>query len=330
MKRRVVVVSGLTVALAVLAGAMWWARQPWEPAKRPAGMVWIPAGSFEMGGDTSADEQPIHRVSLDGFWMDETEVTNRQWQAFVRATGYVTVAEQVPTEAQFPGVPKERLVAGSAVFSPPTTPSDTADPLVWWRYVPGANWRHPEGPGSDIADRLDHPVVHMAWFDAAAYAKWAGKRLPTEAEWEYAARGGLARKPYVWGDKERPGGKIMCNHWQGEFPNRNLLEDGFAGTAPVGKYPRNGFGLADMAGNVWEWCSDWYDPQYYRNCRGHNPQGPDRGVARPGEAEPCRVRRGGSFLCAPNYCRRYLPASRDQSPPDSAANHTGFRCVVSP
>ena len=227
------------------------------PGPAPKGMVWIPGGQFWMGSaaETTRDAQPVHLVTLDGFWMDRTEVTNRQFEWFVRETGYLTVAERAPDPKDFPGAPPENLVPGSLVFTPPTGKVSLDQPYAWWRYVPGANWRHPEGPGSALADREDHPVVHVCWDDAIAFARWAGKRLPSEAEWEYAARGGLDRKRFVWGDELLPEGKWRVNNWQGSFPVENTAADGFVRTAPAGSFPPNGFGLLDMAGNVWEWCA---------------------------------------------------------------------------
>jgi formylglycine-generating enzyme required for sulfatase activity len=227
-------------------------------------------------------------------------------------------------------VPPDKLVPGSIVFKKPDGPVRLDQPLSWWEYVPGANWRHPLGPDSDIGGKDDHPVVHTCWEDAVAYARWAGKRLPTEAEWEYAARGGLARKKYAWGDELRPDGRAMANTWQGEFPVKNTGEDGFSTTAPVRSFPPNGHGLYDVAGNVWEWCSDWYQPDYYDRSPLRNPQGP-RDSYDPDEPEtPKRVQRGGSFMCAENYCTRYLVGSRGKGEPLSAAYHVGFRCVRSP
>jgi formylglycine-generating enzyme required for sulfatase activity len=231
-----------------------------------------------------------------------------------------------------PGVPAEDLVAGSLVFTKPTKPVTLDDPSAWWRYVPGAYWRHPEGPSSDLKGRENNPVVDIAWPDAIAYAKWAAKRLPTEAEWEYAARGGLDRKSYVWGDEFQPGGKPMANTFQGHFPDNNTAQDGFVATSPVGSFPPNGFGLYDMAGNVWQWCSDWYRADYYAQLAAkgkvaRNPQGPDFSLD-PAEPEsPKRVQRGGSFLCTAYYCSGYLVGTRGKEEPSSAANHVGFRCV---
>ena len=308
---------------------------PSLPKKPPTGMVLIPGGTFTMG---SADPQfhdtrPVHKVTVDPFWMDETEVTNAQFLEFVKATGYRTVAEFKPDPSEAPGVPPEKLVAGSIVFT--QTLKDVplfveGDFFEWQRWVPGANWNHPEGPGSDVADRMDHPVVHVAWPDAAAYARWAGKRLPTEAEWEYAARGGLAEQPFAWGRELQPESKWMTNIWQGRFPRENLAEDGFAGTAPVRSFPPNGHGLYDMAGNVWEWCADWYRADYYAISPEKNPPGPRFGMdpREPGVAK--RVQRGGSFLCSDIYCVRYRMGSRGSGEVNSAAAHIGFRCVRSP
>ncbi|MFL5338566.1 MAG: formylglycine-generating enzyme family protein [Gemmataceae bacterium] len=291
-------------------------------------MIWIPGGTFWMGSNDGApDEFPAHRVGVAGFWMEKTEVTNAAFEKFAKATGYVTVAERQPDLNQYPDAKPELLVPGSAVFTIPRGEVDLRGPPVWWQYVPGANWRHPEGPGSDIVGKQNHPVVHMAWEDAAAYAKWAGKRLPTEAEWEFAARGGLEGKRFVWGDEPKPGGKYMANVWQGRFPTEHTVEDGFRTTAPVASFPANGYGLFDMAGNAWEWCADWYDADYYRFSPKNNPKGPAVGRPPSDGDGPSRVRRGGSFLCAENYCRRYLPSARDKNPPDSSACHTGFRCV---
>jgi sulfatase modifying factor 1 len=306
-------------------------RSTKPPGQAPEGMVWIPAGDFAMGSDdeSMSDARPVHRVTLDGFWMDRTEVTNRQFERFVRETGYVTVAEQAPDPKAFPGAPKELLVPGSLVFSPPVGRVSLDDHLAWWRYVPGANWKHPSGPDSSIRGLEDHPVVQVCWDDAVAYARWAGKRLPTEAEWEYAARGGLEGKRYCWGDDLMEGKTWRVNNWQGLFPNENLVEDGFAGTAPTGSFATNGYGLSDMAGNVWEWCADWYQPNY-DPTPARNPTGPDSShdPAEPGI--PKRVQRGGSFLCSDLYCVRYLPGARGKGATDSGASHVGFRCVLSP
>jgi formylglycine-generating enzyme len=303
------------------------------PGPAPHGMVWIPGGTFWMGGNdrSTTDADPAHLVQVDGFWMDRTEVTNRQYAEFVKATGYVTIAERKPDPKDFPGVDLDKLVPGSAVFTPPKGPVSLDDHLAWWTYVSGAEWKHPEGPGSSIEGRDDFPVVHISYDDAVAYAKWAGKRLPTEAEWEFAARGGLDRKKYVWGDEPQPEGKPRLNHWQGQFPSENLGVDGFARLAPVGSFPPNAFGLLDMAGNVWEWCSDWYRPGYEVEDGGKgvatNPRGPGSSDDPMEPGVPKRVQRGGSFLCSDLYCTRYLPGARGKGAVDSGASHVGFRCV---
>ena len=313
-------------------------------SRAPEGMVWILGGEFSMGvapapgvqggsgcGDPLADAQPVHRVYVDGFWMDRTEVTNEEFARFVRATGYVTVAERTPTAEEFPTAPRENLVAGSIVFDPPreAVPLDTQ--FRWWTYVVRASWRHPFGPGSDLRGREQYPVVHVAYEDAQAYARWAHKRLPTEAEYEFAARGGLTGKSYAWGDELRPEGRWMANTFQGHFPNEDTGEDGWKGIAPVASYPPNGYGLHDVAGNVWEWVSDWYRSDYYATLGvpgvTRNPRGPDGSFdpAEPGVAK--RVQRGGSFLCSSQYCSRYLVGTRGKGDPSSGANHLGFRCV---
>ncbi|MEW4571346.1 formylglycine-generating enzyme family protein [Tautonia sp. JC769] len=294
------------------------------------GMVWIPGGTFWMGTDDGQfpDAQPVHLVTVDGFWMDKTEVTNAQFQAFVDATGYVTVAERPIDPADYPGIAPEDLSPGSIVFNPPDHPVRLDDALQWWAWKPGTDWKHPEGPGSGIADRMDHPVIHLAFEDVLAYAEWAGKRLPTEAEWEFAARGGLDRATYTWGDERHPDGQPMVNNWQGQFPVEDTAEDGFAGIAPVAQFPPNGFGLFDMAGNVWEWCADWYRHDYYRTSPERNPTGPDESFDPMEPGVPKRVQRGGSFMCSDLYCVRYRVGTRGKGAIDTGNPHVGFRCVV--
>ena len=295
----------------------------------PEKMVWIPGSTFKMGSDDPAfhDAMPIHEVTLDGFWMDEHEVTNAEFEKFVNATGYKTVAEQPVNPEDFPGVPVESLVPGSGVFTPPAQQVSLDNPLQWWRYIPGANWRNPHGPESSIHGRPNDPVVHISYTDAMAYAKWAGKRLPTEAEWEYAAQGGKGRQQYYWGSELKPGGKWMANIYQGSFPDVNTGEDGYMDVAPVKSFPANGYGLYDMDGNVWEWCNDFYRPEYYQNSPAKNPQGPTEShdPDEPGLVK--RVQRGGSFLCSDEYCVRYRPGSRGKGEVNSASNNLGFRCV---
>ena len=297
------------------------------------GMVWVPAGKFWMGADEEEvyfpDAHPRHEVELDGFWIDRTEVTNAQFARFVRATGYVTIAERQPSPVEFPDVPPERLKPFSLVFAPPPKDVRVQNDLDWWNVVPGACWRHPEGPGDNLIGREQHPVVHVCWHDAAAYCKWAGKRLPTEAEWEYAARGGLDRKPFCWGDELLPAGKWQANIWQGAFPYDNTKMDGFDRTAPVASFPPNGYGLYDMAGNVWEWCADWYQDDYYQASPRRNPLGPASSYDPREPNLPKRVQRGGSFLCSDTFCSRYRPAGRGKGEVNSAASHIGFRCVRS-
>jgi len=332
-------------------------------------MVWIPGGEFSMGSknplkesaaspsasttkssatacqteghctaqDDMRDARPIHRVYVDGFWMDKTEVTNDQFAQFVKATGYKTIAEIAPTKEEFPTAPKENLVAGSTVFTPTTRAVPLQNMYQWWRYQHGADWKHPEGPQSSIKGKGNYPVVHIAYPDAVAYAKWAGKRLPTEAEWEFAARGGSNGNKdgdtYTWGNELKPGGKWMANIYQGQFPVKDTALDGFAGIAPVKQYPPNKFGLYDMAGNVWEWCSDWYRADYYaqlaQSTKGvvKNPSGPDSAFDPAEPREKKRVHRGGSFLCSDQYCTRYMIGTRGKGEVNTGANHLGFRCV---
>jgi len=304
----------------------------------PPGMAWIPGGTFLMGSDHHyPEEAPAHRVSVDGFWIDQNTVTNRQFARFVARTGYVTVAERSPDPADYPGAKPELLVPASSVFRPPAVRVDLGDHYQWWIYVPGADWRHPQGPGSSIKERRDHPVVHVAWDDVEAYARWAGKELPTEAEWEFAARGGLDGAEFAWGDEFTPRGVWMANTWQGEFPIRNLKQDGYEGTAPVGSFPTSGYGLNDMIGNVWEWTADWYQSHAETShacCTIDSPRGgePDRSYDPhlPDARIPRKVMKGGSHLCSPNYCRRYRPAARMPQAIDTATSHLGFRCIARP
>jgi formylglycine-generating enzyme len=307
------------------------------PGDAPPGMVWIPGGTFRRGSDNPKmrEAQPQHEVTVDGFWMDATAVTNQQFKEFVDTTQYVTIAERTPEAKDFPGAPKENLIAGSVIFSPPKEPVPLDNHFRWWKYEKGASWRHPEGPESDLTGRERYPVVHIAWDDAVAYAKWAGKRLPTEAEFEFAARGGLEGKRFAWGDDLKPDDKWMANIWQGHFPDENTAEDGFVATAPVGSFPANGYGLYDMAGNVWEWCSDWYRHDTYAKLAAgkkpvRNPQGPKDSFdpSEPGVAK--RVMRGGSYLCTDQYCTAYEVGARGMGAPDGGTNHVGFRCVVTP
>ena len=311
------------------------------PADMPEGMVWIPGGEFSMGGvnpigmkdgghEGMSDARPVHRVHVDGFAMDATEVTNKEFAKFISATGYKTVAETKPTKEEFPEAPPENLLAGSVVFTPTVT-ADLSNLYQWWSYIHGADWRHPLGPSSDIYGKENYPVVHIAYEDAAAYAKWAGKRLPTEAEWEFAARGGNAGELYTWGNVFKLNDKWMANTYQGKFPETDLGTDGFVGVAPVKQYPANPYGLYDMAGNVWEWCNDWYRPDYYKTLSkekvANNPKGPDTPFDPSEPTQKKKVQRGGSFLCTDQYCTRYMVGSRGKGEYRSSSNHVGFRCV---
>jgi formylglycine-generating enzyme len=314
------------------------------PSLPPRSMVWIPGGEFSMGAmdppavsdvgmHAAVDARPIHRAYVDGFWMDKTDVTNEEFARFVKATNYVTIAERVPTTAEFPGAPAENLVAGSVVFSPPDHPVPLNNHFQWWTYVIGANWRHPEGPKSDLKGREKFPVVQVAYADALAYTKWAGKRLPTEAEWEFAARGGLAGQRYPWGNEFQPNGKWMANTYQGHFPVSDTGVDGYAGIAPVAQFPPNKYGLFDMAGNVWQWTSDWYRPDYYQHLAAaggvaRNPRGPDTPYDPTEPGEKKKVHRGGSFLCTDQYCSRYVVGTRGKGEVTTGTNHLGFRCVM--
>jgi formylglycine-generating enzyme len=311
----------------------------WRPDDTRTGeMVFVSGGTFLMGSDHHyPEEAPSHRVSVDGFWIDRTPVTNRQFKDFVNATGHVTEAQIVPDPKDYPGAVRHMLYAGSLVFWPLPRITDLRDWSQWWTFMRGANWRHPYGPNSNLRGLDDHPVVHVSYSDALAYARWAGKDLPTEAEWEFAARGGLDGEEFAWGNTLTPGGRHMANIWQGSFPVQNLGEDGFERTSPVTAFPPNGYGLYDMIGNVWEWTSDWWSPRHQADaakpcCIPLNP----RGGREEASCDPCqpsiriprKVLKGGSHLCAPNYCRRYRPAARHAEPVDTSTCHVGFRCVV--
>jgi formylglycine-generating enzyme required for sulfatase activity len=314
-----------------------------EGMATPEGMVKIPGGEFFMGSERTEsrmNERPVVKVQVDSFWIDEHAVTNAEFRKFVEDTGYQTTAErpvdweelkkQLPPGTQKP--PAENLLPGSMVFTPSEGPVDLSQMHNFWQWTHGADWQHPEGPASNLEGREQHPVVQVSWYDAAAYAKWAGKRLPTEAEWEFAARGGLDGKRFAWGDEFQPEGKYMANTWTGEFPYRNTEEDKFFGTAPVKSYPPNGYGLYDMGGNVWNWVSDWYRPDTHARLKlepsCHNPQGP-RASFNPVNSNQTeeRVTKGGSFLCHADYCESYRPSARRGTPPDTGMSHIGFRCV---
>jgi formylglycine-generating enzyme required for sulfatase activity len=305
------------------------------PAKN---MRWIPGGSFEMGSeDFYPEERPVHRVSVDGLWMDEHPVTVAEFRRFVKATGHVTVAERAPDAADYPDADPELLVPGSLVFRKPPGPVPLDDVRSWWEWTPGADWRHPYGPGSTLDGRDRHPVTHVAFDDVEAYARWSGKELPTEAEWEHAARGGLEGAVFTWGDDFAPKGRMMANTWQGRFPWENLLEDGYEGTSPIKSFPPNGYGLYDMAGNVWEWTVDHYTASHSGAaerpcCAPHNPRvtadGAERLDGQAGSAIPRLIVKGGSHLCAPNYCLRYRPAARQAEAVETSTCHIGFRCLV--
>ena len=307
-----------------------------DAAPATEGMALIPAGSFRMGSDDHyPEEAPARRVEVDGFWIDTHPVTNRAYAEFVAATGYVTVAERPLDPTAYPGAPPENLVPGSLVFTMTRGPVDLRHINQWWTWTPGAFWRHPEGPGTGVAGREDDPVVHVAYEDAEAYADWVGKALPTEAEWEHAARGGLDGATFSWGDEPERDGQRLANYWHGDFPWR--AEPGYGSTTPVGSYPANGYGLHDMAGNVWDWTSDWYGQGVPGDderpcCIPRNPRGGSReGSVDPQQPQfpiPRKVVKGGSFLCADSYCRRYRPAARRPQMVDTGMSHIGFRCVV--
>ncbi|MEJ7913087.1 MAG: formylglycine-generating enzyme family protein [Chitinophagaceae bacterium] len=293
-------------------------------------MVLIKGGSFQMGSNDPAfgDAKPLHRVTLPGFWMDEHEVTNAEFAAFVKSTNYITIAERPLDPKDFPGVPLENIVPGSGVFTPTAAPVPLDNPMQWWKYVPGASWKHPQGPqGEQSTTEPNHPAVHVSYEDALAYATWAGKRLPTEAEWEYAAQGGKGNQTYYWGAELKPGGKWAANIYQGNFPDKNTGEDGFIGASPVKSFPPNAYGLYDMDGNVWEWCSDFYRAAYYSESPSANPQGPSDSYDADEPGAVKRVQRGGSFLCSDQYCIRYRPGSRGKGEVSSGSDNLGFRCV---
>ncbi len=315
---------------------------PQPPGEAPEGMVWIPGGTFTMGSEHATagpGEEPEHTVQVKGFWMDATEVTNAEFRKFVEATGYKTVAERPVDWEELkkqlpPGTPKppeEVLQPGSLVFTPPDHAVGLRDYSQWWTWMTGADWRRPQGPGSSIEGKDNYPVVHIAYEDALAYAKWAGKRLPTEAEWEFASRGGLDGKPFAWGDELNPGGAFRANFFQGAFPHRNSAQDGYAGAAPVKSFPPNPYGLYDIIGNVWEWSADWYRPDTYaqRAKTVRNPTGPAESFDPQEPLIPKRVIKGGSFLCSNEYCSNYRPSARMATAVDSGQEHLGFRCVKS-
>jgi formylglycine-generating enzyme required for sulfatase activity len=303
-------------------------------------MVWIPGGTFRMGSDKHyPEERPVHRVTVDGFWMDRFPVTNERFARFVASTGFTTYAELPPDPAQYPDADPAALAAGSLVFVQPDRPVDLGDVRNWWRYVRGANWRQPQGPDSSLDGLAQHPVVHVTFGDADAFAQWDGKSLPTEAEWEFAARGGLEGAAFAWGDEFLPGDQHLANTWQGEFPWQHRPSDGYERTSPVGAFPPNGYGLHDVIGNTWEWTTDWYVPRHPHDepkacCIPINPRGPRQedsyDPAQPRVTIPRRVLKGGSHLCAPNYCRRYRPAARFPQPIDTSTSHIGFRCILRP
>ena len=307
-------------------------------------MTWIPGGTYRMGSDHHyPEEAPAHQVRVSGFWIDRAPVTNSQFLKFVKATGHRTLAERPADPADYPDAVAELLLPSSIVFVPPQRAVGQGDPYVWWQYIPGASWRHPEGPGSSVKGREHHPVVHISHCDALAYAQWAGKQLPTEAEWERAARGGLEEAEFAWGDELHPAGRMLANTFQGDFPHHNTLLDGWERTSPIATYPANGYGLVDMIGNVWEWTDDWYQDHGSRLqqaktqdgcCTPANPRGALKAASVDPRSQhgsiPRKVVKGGSFLCAPCYCRRYRPAARMAQGIDTSTCHLGFRCIVRP
>lgn len=355
LQRAILILLSFAFSIAVLA---WFQLAPPSTAEQdkpaiaekalhptPPGMVWIPGGTFQMGSrEGKEDEKPVHPVQLSGFWMDASEVTNAEFRRFADATGYVTLAERTPKREDFVGVDTslirdEDLVPSSICFNPQfdremlrqirENPANVNWPYHVWMLQKGANWRHPNGPESSIDDKLNHPVVHIAWDDAVAYCKWAGKRLPTEAEFEFASRGGLQQQEYPWGDKLQLTDKWPLNIWQGEFPEEHKVRDGFEMTSPVKSFPPNGYGLFDISGNVWEWCADWYQPEYYSVSPRRDPRGPLDSFDPNEPGLPKRVQRGGSFMCNVNYCEGYRCASRMKGEPSSGAFHCGFRTVLS-
>lgn len=320
-------------------------QAPSKPSSAPSAppapnMVWVPGGTFTMGSDNHyPEEAPAHRVTVDGFWMDETAVTHAAFERFVAETGYTTFAERPPRAEDYPGAKPEMLAPGSVVFRKPMVRVDLSNPYKWWSWIKDASYRRPEGKGSSNKLRLKHPVIHVAYEDVEAYARWAGKEIPTEAEWEFAARGGLEGAEYAWGDELVPGGVYLANFWQGDFPMQNDMLDGFVRTAPVRSYPPNAYGLYEMIGNVWEWTSDWFTASHTPStsgcgCAAKNPRGGEREASAdaraPGKTTPRKVMKGGSFLCAANYCQRYRPAARMGQPIDTSTCHLGFRCIVRP
>jgi sulfatase modifying factor 1 len=316
------------------------AAEAGRPGRPPArGMVWVPGGEFWMGStEFYPEEAPVHRVAVDGFWMDEHPVTVAEFRRFVKATGYRTTAEQAPDPADYPDADPGDLVPGSLVFRPTAGPVPLDDFRHWWTWTPGADWRHPEGPASNVGGRERHPVTHVSFFDACAYADWAGKTLPTEAEWECAARGGLDRQRFAWGNEEVIRGRRQANTWQGRFPWENLLDDGYAGTSPVGSFPASPYGLLDITGNVWEWTTDYFSADHSRAgknvepqescCVPRNPRVPRELGVDAGDKYPRRVVKGGSHLCAPNYCLRYRPAARQGQTEETSTAHLGLRCII--
>jgi formylglycine-generating enzyme len=305
-----------------LSGAVADARR-----SQPPGMRWIPGGSFQMGSK-SENEGPVHEALVSAFWMDTHELTNAEFAQFVAATHHVTVGEKAPAREEFPDAPPDKLVPGALVFTGTKGPVPLQDYTQWWEYRPGANWRHPQGPASSIVGKDSHPVVQVTYSDAAAYCAWAGKRLPTEAEWEFAARGGLAQAAYTWGNDRKHDHEKMANLFEGEFPYHNTGHDGFDRTAPVGSFPPNGYGLVDMAGNVWEWTTDWYAPSFDPSLPVENPPGPETSYDPQDPSTPKRVIKGGSFLCNDAYCRGYRPSSRMPADVNTPMEHLGFRCVL--